>query len=62
MDFENKSKTDCIRELLLKTVGRNPDLFSYIVAVQEARKLLGKTTEDINFSDELKPVRKVAEG
>ncbi|MBI2995333.1 MAG: hypothetical protein HYY52_01310 [Candidatus Melainabacteria bacterium] len=33
-------KTDLIREMLLKTVGKSPDLFCYYVAIQEAKELL----------------------
>lgn len=39
-----------IRELLLKTVGTNPDLFSYYVGLMEAKELLGKNTPE-NKSD-----------
>ena len=34
-------KEDFIRDLLMKTVGKNPDLFSYYVSLQEAKELLG---------------------
>ena len=37
-----RKKEDVIRDLLLKTVGSSPDLFSYYVSVQEAKELLGK--------------------
>ena len=35
-------KEDVIRDLLLKAVGKNPDLFSYYVNLMEAKELLGK--------------------
>jgi hypothetical protein len=39
-------KEDFIRELLMKTVGKSPDLFSYYVNLQEAKELLGKNTSE----------------
>lgn len=57
-----KKKEDIIRELLLKTVGKNPDLFSYYVSLQEAKELLGKNdstdTSNQNFE---KPTRIIAD-
>ncbi len=41
-----RKKEDFIRELLLKTVGKSPDLFSYYVNLQEAKELLGKNTPE----------------
>lgn len=38
----NNTKADYIREMLLKTAGNNPDLFSYFVNIQEAKELLGQ--------------------
>ena len=54
-------KEDIIRDLLLKTVGRNPDLFSYYVNLQEAKELLGKNiSENKVYKDTLtKPKRKI---
>ena len=40
MVFYN-DKSEVIRKLLLKSMGKNPDLFSYYVAIQEAKELLG---------------------
>ena len=39
---KNLKKEDLIRDLLLKAVGKNPDLFCYYVSLQEAKELLGK--------------------
>lgn len=36
-----RKKEDVIRELLLKAVGENSDLFSYYVNLMEAKELLG---------------------
>ena len=61
-----KKKTDQIREMLLNTVGKNPDLFCYYVSIQEAKELLNK--EHLNIHDnhnECKtnlPLRKLTEG
>lgn len=48
-----RDKSNQIREMLLKTVGKSPDLFCYYVAIQEAKELLGKNNtveaEKINF-------------
>ena len=62
VDFDKESKTDCIRELLLRTVGKNPDLFSYYVTIQEAKKLLDRSVSDPCTVNERRPLRKVAEG
>ena len=43
----NTKKADHIREMLLNTVSKNPDLFSYYVNIQEAKDLLGQQ----NFSE-----------
>ena len=52
-------KEDIIRDLLLKTVGRNPDLFTYYVNLIEAKELLGKNiSENISNKKSLvKPKR-----
>jgi len=42
MSFKKDKKADVIRDLLLKTLGKNPDLFSYYVSIMEAKELLGK--------------------
>ena len=56
-------KTDLIREMLLKTVGKNRDLFCYYVAIQEAKELIGKSTpEEINKMDFNKPYKKLCDG
>ncbi len=36
-----RNKTDVIRSMLLKTLGTYPDLFCYVVSLQEAKELLG---------------------
>ncbi len=50
-------KEDFIRELLMKTVGKSPDLFSYYVNLQEAKELLGKNTSENNKEIIEKPKR-----
>ena len=59
MASKKVKKEDIIRDLLLKTVGRNPDLFSYYVSLQEAKELLGKNiSENISNKESLvKPKR-----
>ena len=54
-----RKKEDLIRDMLLKTVGRNPDLFSYYVNLQEAKELLGKNYLQDKNNDEIieKPKR-----
>ena len=63
MALRKFKKEDVIRDLLLKTVGRNPDLFTYYVSLQEAKELLGKhSSENINNTEALeKPKRIIAE-
>ena len=39
-----RKKEALIRDMLLKAVGRNPDLFLYYVNLQEAKELLGKNS------------------
>ena len=59
MASKKVKKEDIIRDLLLKTVGRNPDLFSYYVSLQEAKELLGKNiSENLSNKESLiKPKR-----
>ena len=62
MGFHDK-KSDLIREMLLKTIGRNPDLFSYFVAIQEARELLGQQNSyAINKNNNARPLKFLADG
>lgn len=58
-----RKKEDFIRELLLETVGKNPDLFSYYVNLQEAKELLGKNISEIKSNNEFvsKPKRKIVD-
>ena len=58
-----RKKEDFIRELLLKTVGKNPDLFSYYVNLQEAKELLGKNIPEIKNNNKIieKPKRKIVD-
>ena len=45
--------------MLLKTVGRNPDLFCYYVSIQEAKELLkdeNKKADSVN-NNFIKPIR-----
>lgn len=63
MGSSQNKKSDIIRELLLKTLGKNPDLFSYYVSIMEAKELLGK----FNLTDNLetnkdKPFKLLGEG
>lgn len=46
MYLEKRNKTDHIREMLLKTIGKKPDLFCYYTSLLEARKLLLNSTPD----------------
>ena len=61
---KKQKKTDCIRDMLLKTVGKNPDLFCYYVSIQEAKELLLKKPKSCQIKEEkeIKPVRKLGEG
>ena len=55
-------KTDVIREMLLRTVARKPDLFCYYVSLLEARELLDYAEIDIiPGNNKLQPVRVIAE-
>ena len=60
------SKGDLIRDLLLKTVSTNPDLFCYYVSLLEAKEHL--RTVSLNSLERAKdstkhfPKRKIAEG
>ena len=58
-----RKKEDVIRELLLKTVGENPDLFSYYVNLMEAKELLGKNILENKSNHEIieKPKRKIVD-
>ena len=42
--MDGNNKTDVIRSMLLKTLGTYPDLFCYVVSLQEAKELLGTTS------------------
>ena len=37
------TKANVIREMLLKTVGKDPDLFCYWTSIQEAKELLNQS-------------------
>ena len=50
-------KEKIIRDLLLKTVGKNPDLFTYYISLQEAKELLGKSISE-NKSNKKETVEK----
>ena len=53
-------KEEIIRDLLLKTVGKNPDLFSYYVNVIEAKELLGKNiSENINSKETIEKPKRI---
>ena len=53
-------KEEVIRDLLLKTVGKNPDLFSYYVNVIEAKELLGKNiSENINSKETIEKPKRI---
>ena len=59
------TKTDYIRKLLLKTVGKNQDLFCYYVAIQEAKRLLGQSSLEVGseFQGNVnKDLKELAEG
>lgn len=59
------TKVDHIRKLLLKTVGKDQDLFCYYVAIQEAKRLLGQSSSQVGNecqNDMNKDLRKLAEG
>ena len=58
-----KRKTDQIRKLLLDTVGKNPDLFCYYVSIQEAKQLLGQSSEMVIDKDDKSVLsRKLTDG
>ena len=63
MAIKKIKKEDVIRDLLLKTVGKNPDLFTYYVNLIEAKELLGKSiSENVNNKQVLeKPKRIIAD-
>ena len=53
-------KEDFIRELLMKTVGKSPDLFSYYVNLREAKELLGKDiSENMNSKEALQKPKRI---
>ena len=55
-------KEDTIRDLLLKVVGKNPDLFCYYVSLQEAKDLLGKKyLDELNPKNVEKPYKKIVD-
>ena len=57
-----RKKEDVIRDLLLKAVGKNPDLFSYYVNLQEAKELLGKNiSENINNKKAVEKPKKITD-
>ena len=58
---KNIRKEDLIRDLLLKAVGKNPDLFCYYVSLQEAKELLGKKILSQHKKISEKPKRIIAE-
>lgn len=56
-------KTDIIREMLLRTVARKPDLFCYYVSLLEARKLLEYAEIDVvPQNNKLQPARIISQG
>lgn len=63
MDSKRNKKTDIIRTMLLKTVSKNPELFSYFVAIQEAKKLLMQNKiKEMKKSTKDKLTRLLSEG
>ena len=55
-----KKKDDVIREMLLRAVGKNPDLFSYYVNLIEAKELLGKNiSENINSKETIEKPKRI---
>lgn len=62
MDSKNYNKTDYIRQMLLRTVGKSPDLFCYFAAIQEAKELLGQSNpHEVDYASQAKPIRILAE-
>lgn len=60
--LRKENKLDSIREMLLKAVGKNPDLFSYYFSIQEAKELLGVSSWNTSLkSDDLKPLKRVTD-
>lgn len=60
---DKKNKSDHIREMLLKTVSKNPDLFCYYVSIQEAKELLGQPSHiEIKENRTSQSIKKLAEG
>lgn len=63
MSSSNLKKTNLIREMLLKTVEKDPDLFCYYVSIMEAKELLGKKLAKKIVEDKLnREVKFLAEG
>ena len=62
--FNNKkNKSDHIREMLLKTVNKNPDLFCYYTSIQEAKELLGQSScIEIKENKISQSIKKLADG
>lgn len=65
MGFCKDNKTHLIRQMLLKTMGKSPDLFCYYAAILEAKELLGQSELnhiDIDKTKISKPNKLIAEG
>ena len=63
MGSHRDNKTHLIRQMLLKTAQKSPDLFCYYAAILEAKELLGQP--ELNHIDEVKiskPDKLIAEG
>jgi len=57
-----KKSYDLIREVLLKTVSKHKNIYSYYSAIQEARELLGVSRIcEINFCSQKAELRLLAE-
>ncbi|OGI20111.1 MAG: hypothetical protein A3B68_00760 [Candidatus Melainabacteria bacterium RIFCSPHIGHO2_02_FULL_34_12] len=61
---EEHGKARLIRELLLKTIGRNPDLFTYYVSILEAKNLLPDREDSClnQITKKSRPHRKLCDG
>ena len=58
----SKKSSDVIREVLLKTISKHKDIYSFYSAIQEARELLVVSRIcEINFSGEKAELRLLAE-
>lgn len=63
MSSRETRKVDFIRKMLLKTVGKNPELFSYYVSIMEAKELLGKPDSNMSLSNAVdRLAKKLADG